>query len=318
MATTRRVDLKEATSAYITTVVDNYIDNLAPNTEYVTRPTLMRGKVRREPLLAEHGLSFVIEVKADSEQHTIVMDFGISSVAMPHNLSALDIDITRAETFFISHGHHDHIGSVGPILGSLPEPVDVVVHPDALIGNRIHKFPDGKEIPIPTLRKEVIEKTGCPIVLVTSPKLLANGYVATLTDIPRQTDFEKGMPTAYYKEDDKLYKDDIRDDQGLVIHIKDKGLVVITGCGHAGIINTILYAKEVTGVEEIFAVIGGFHLTGTMLEPVIPPTVEAMKQFSPNVIVPCHCTGWKAIHEFEKAFPANFSLNSVGAVVQLY
>jgi len=277
----------------------------------------MKGSVRREPLLAEHGLSFFIEVTTPDGRHVIVMDFGISAVAMPHNLAALGLNAAEAEAFFISHGHHDHIGAVGPILSSLPKPVQIVVHSEAFLGNRMHKLPDQSEIPIPTLQKESIAKHNCPIVAISSPILMADGYVLTLTSIPRRTDFEKGMPTAHYKKDGKIFKDDILDDQGLVINVKNKGLVVITGCGHAGIINTITYAQELTGINKICAAIGGYHLTGRDLEPIIPPTVNEMRRFAPELLAPSHCTGWKAMQEFERAFPDNFVLNSVGAKIIL-
>jgi 7,8-dihydropterin-6-yl-methyl-4-(beta-D-ribofuranosyl)aminobenzene 5'-phosphate synthase len=314
---TTTIKLREADKLIITTLVDNYIDNLLADTEHVQRPSLVKGGVRREPLLAEHGLSFFIEVLAGEEQHSIIMDFGISPKAMANNIAALDVDVSKAEAAFLSHGHHDHIGALREVLGSLPSPVEVFLHPLALSQNRIHVFPDGREVPIPTLRREAIEQSDCPIVEISEPHLLAGGLIGTLTGIPRKTAFEKGMPTAHYKIDGKITKDEIIDDQGLVINIKGKGLVVIAGCGHAGIINTINFARQVTGIEEIYAVVGGFHLTGPEFEPIIDITVESMKHYSPEVIIPCHCTGWTAMNAFEKTFPEQFALNSVGTKIVL-
>jgi len=311
------VDLQQAKSVSITTLVDNYSDVLLPSKEYVERAPLIKDGTRTKPLLAEHGLSFMIEVTDTIEHHIIIMDFGLSNIAMPHNMSVLEVDVEKVEAFVISHGHHDHIGAIRDVLKALPKPVEVIVHPHAFLENRMHKFPDGKEVPIPSLRRELIEPSGCPIVQVLSPMVFANGYVATLTDIPRVTNFEKGLPNTYYKQDGTFYKDEIKDDQGVVIHIRDKGLVVITGCGHSGIINTILYAQKITGVEKIYAVIGGFHLNGPYFEAIIPQTVEYMKRFSPKAIVPCHCTGWEAVSEFKRAFPNMAILNSVGTKIIL-
>ena len=315
--TSNKINLREADKVVITTLVDNYIDNLLATTEHVKRPSLMKDGVRRKPLLAEHGLSFFIEVFSGEEHHALIMDFGISPNAMPNNIQALGVDVDQAEAVFLSHGHHDHIGALKVVLGSLPKPLDVYLHPLALSQNRIHVFPDGKEIPIPTLQRESIEQSGCKIVEINQPQLLAGGLLGTLTSIPRKTPFEKGMPTAHYKVDGKITKDDILDDQGLVVNIKGKGLVVIAGCGHAGIINTLDFAQEITGVEKIYAAVGGFHLTGPEFEPIIDITVESMKKFSPEVIIPCHCTGWKAIHLFEKTFPEQFALNAVGTKIVL-
>lgn len=98
-------------------------------------------------------------------------------------------------------------------------------------------------------------------------------------------------PRPYYEKGGKIFKDDIMDDKGIVLDIKDKGLVVITGCGHSGIINTLRYAKSITGVDKIYCVMGGFHLSGNIGEGRIERTIKEMKKINPEVIVPCHCTG---------------------------
>jgi 7,8-dihydropterin-6-yl-methyl-4-(beta-D-ribofuranosyl)aminobenzene 5'-phosphate synthase len=104
----------------------------------------------------------------------------------------------------------------------------------------------------------------------------------------------------------------VHDDQAVIMNVKSKGLVVLTGCGHAGVVNTVAHAKNITGVNEIHAVIGGFHLTGPVFEPIIAPTVQALKEFNPSIIVPEHCTGWRAMHEIAREFPSAFVPNSVG------
>jgi 7,8-dihydropterin-6-yl-methyl-4-(beta-D-ribofuranosyl)aminobenzene 5'-phosphate synthase len=96
------------------------------------------------------------------------------------------------------------------------------------------------------------------------------------------------------------------------MHVKDKGLVILTGCGHAGAINTIRHAQELTGIQKVYAVLGGFHLTGALFEPIIPPTIAALKELNPKLIVPAHCTGWKATHALARELPEAFVPNSVG------
>ena len=115
------------------------------------------------------------------------------------------------------------------------------------------------------------------------------------------------------EKDGKLEKDPILDDQALFVHVKGEGLVVVGGCSHAGIVNTVLYGKKVTGAQTVQAVLGGFHLAGPLFEPIIGDTLEALKAMDPKVVVPMHCTGWKAIRRFEEAFPGVFILNSVGS-----
>ena len=316
--TQNSIVLNKATKASITTIIDNYTETLLPSNERVERAPLTKGNVRRSPLLAEHGFSVLVKVLGDSTPHTVLMDFGVSTIGVPHNINILEIDLDKIEAFVISHGHHDHVGAITEVLGTLSKkPRPVVVHPDAFMNTRFHKFTDGKEVPIPCLRKGVIEETGNKTIDGTSPVLLASDYILALGEIPRVNDFEKGMPSAYYEKGGKIYKDHIMDDKGIVLDIKDKGLVVITGCGHSGIINTLRHAQRVTGVERIYSVIGGFHLIGNIGEAIIKRTIEEMKKIDPEVIVPCHCTGLRAIHEFERAFPEAFVLNASGTTIHL-
>ena len=313
-----KIDLRKATGATITTIIDNYIDVLLPSSDRVKRAPVVRRNVRMPPLLAEHGLSVLLEVFGNSEAHSILMDFGISRIGVPHNLKVLEIDLDKIEAFVISHGHHDHVGAIVEVLSPLSrKPRPVVVHPDAFISTRFRTLPDGKKVPIPGLKKGIIEGTENEVIDGRSPVLLASDYVLALGEIPRITDFEKGMPTAFYEQGGEIHRDLIMDDKGIVLHIRDRGLVVISGGAHAGIINTVRHAQKTTGVEEIFCIMGGLHLSGPSGEHVAKRTVEEMKKFSPEIIVPCHCTGLRAIHEFEKAFPKAFVLNASGTKINL-
>ncbi|MPM63708.1 hypothetical protein SDC9_110590 [bioreactor metagenome] len=141
---------------------------------------------------------------------------------------------------------------------------------------------------------------------------MANGFIHTTGEIERKIPFEKGFPWAEAKINGKWVTDPFLDDQGLVIKLKDKGLVVISGCAHAGIINTVEHAKKITGTDRVHAVMGGFHLTGQIFDPIIQPTIAEMKRIGPDYVVPMHCTGWKAINQFAEEMPEQFLLNTVG------
>lgn len=145
----------------------------------------------------------------------------------------------------------------------------------------------------------------------TSPMLLISGQ------IPRVTSYEIGFPLQY-KEDlitgDLMPDPLVKDDQAIVANIKNKGLVVISGCAHAGIINTIRYAKHLTGIDKVFAIVGGFHLTGGKIyEEAIEPTISELKKIDPDYLVPCHCTGWKATNRIIQEFPHKFLQSTVCA-----
>jgi 7,8-dihydropterin-6-yl-methyl-4-(beta-D-ribofuranosyl)aminobenzene 5'-phosphate synthase len=136
--------------------------------------------------------------------------------------------------------------------------------------------------------------------------------VLFLGEIPRQTDFEKGFPIAHYQKDGKEFWDAIEDDTSIVMNLQDKGLVILSGCAHAGIVNTVRYAMDVTGIDKIHAVMGGFHLAGPLFEPIIDRTTEEIKKLHPDYVIPTHCTGRKAIMALEKAMPEQFILNMSG------
>ena len=148
-----------------------------------------------------------------------------------------------------------------------------------------------------------------------SPSLLVTG------EIPRKTSFEKGFPFQYVENqsgnETRLIPDPlVRDDQAIVVNVKDKGLVILTACGHSGIVNTISYAKKVTKTDKVHAVLGGFHLPadGGIFEEAIEPTLKELEKIDPDYIVPCHCTGWKAANRIIETMPEKYLQSSVGTI----
>jgi 7,8-dihydropterin-6-yl-methyl-4-(beta-D-ribofuranosyl)aminobenzene 5'-phosphate synthase len=109
----------------------------------------------------------------------------------------------------------------------------------------------------------------------------------------------------------------ILDDQALVVRLRDRGLVILSGCGHAGIVNTVRFARKLTGTDAVAAIIGGFHLSGPMFEPMIEPTIDALADLSPALVVPAHCTGWRAVHRLAARLPHAFVMSTVGTTVGL-
>ena len=161
-------------------------------------------------------------------------------------------------------------------------------------------------------RADLIE-AGYYLVEKQSPSLWIKDRILVTGEIPRTNDFEKGFPNHYSEIDGNMENDPlIKDDQAIVLNIKDKGLVVITGCAHAGIINIIKYAKELSGEDRIYGLIGGMHLTGGVFEPLIPRTIDELELLKPRFIIPCHCSGLKAVTEIAKNMPNAFIQNSVG------
>ncbi|MBW2610276.1 MAG: MBL fold metallo-hydrolase [Deltaproteobacteria bacterium] len=299
----------------IVTLMDNYVDVLLESSEVVTRPPVTNNReISTNTLQAEHGLSLLVTVHEGEENHSVLLDTGYSRIGVPRNLEWLEIDPKWIETVVLSHGHMDHTGSLYDIFDCLDRPVPIVVHPEAFHAPRYLDMDGGQKMFFPcTLKRDDMADRGIEIIESEGPLLIANDMILVSGEVERTTPFEKGMPNAFLERNGKEEKDLIRDDQCLVVHLKDKGLVVISGCAHTGIVNTILYAKKITGVEKIHTVIGGFHLSGRAFEPIIEKTIEALKELDLKVIVPMHCTGWKAINRMSEAFPLSFVLNSVGS-----
>jgi 7,8-dihydropterin-6-yl-methyl-4-(beta-D-ribofuranosyl)aminobenzene 5'-phosphate synthase len=153
---------------------------------------------------------------------------------------------------------------------------------------------------------------GVKVVETKEPYALLDGQVLFLGEVPRRTEFERGMPNARYDEDGEERWDPIEDDTGIAACIKGKGLVVLSGCSHSGIVNTVNHARAVTGVDAVHAVMGGFHLTGPTLAAVVEPTTQALQSIAPRYVVPCHCTGRAATMHIEKEMPEQFVLNMAG------
>jgi 7,8-dihydropterin-6-yl-methyl-4-(beta-D-ribofuranosyl)aminobenzene 5'-phosphate synthase len=303
------LNLREADKLEVTILVDNYSDILLlKSTEVVKRP----GFPPPNAPLAEHGLSCLLKVYSGSEQHLVILDAGIAATSLFHNAGLLKEDLSQVESVVLSHGHYDHFGGLPELLKRVPKGTSLVLHPQAFLQRRLNIPSFERPVEMPMLDKKTLKEAGVALHEVEGASTLASDLVLVTGEVERITDFEKGFPWAEAKINDHWAIDPFYDDQGVAVQVKDKGLVVIGGCSHAGIINTVKQAQEITGTEAVYAVLGGFHLTGPIFDPIIGPTIEEMKKIAPEYVVPMHCTGWKAINQFAKEMPKQFLLNSVG------
>jgi len=301
--------IRHADRFAVTILVDNYTDLLMmAGSDVVRRPMLAPPAAP----LAEHGLACLLEVSAGDERHVLLLDTGISSACLRHNVDVLGVDLSQVETVVLSHGHFDHFGGLVDILATLRRGVPVVLHPDAFLERRIRIPGVDRIIELPRLQRETLEQTGAVIDARSQASTLASDLVLVTGAVARTTDFEVGFPLAEAKIGGEWSADPFCDDQGVVVNVKGRGLVVIGGCSHAGIINTTRYAQDITGGERVHAVLGGFHLSGPLFEAAVAPTIEAMKSLAPDYVVPMHCTGCTAIERFAEAMPAQFVRNTVG------
>ena len=192
----------------------------------------------------------------------------------------------------------------------------MLIHPEFWARRRL-AIP-GEPFELPTTSRRALEDAGFGIIEQRQPSFLYDRSVLITGEVDRVTGFEKGFPIHQAWRGGSWEPDPlILDDQALIVHVAGRGLVVLTGCGHAGIVNICRYAQRLTGVEKLHAVIGGFHLTGPLFEPVIGDTVRALEQLAPEVIVPSPCTGWKSTHGIARRMPGAFIQNSVGTTFHL-
>ncbi len=298
----------------ILTLQDNYIEMTAmDNSAVVTRAMPLKDGEIRSSILAEHGFSAIVKTTIGDKTKTMLFDFGFSENGAAQNAATLGVDMTQVEAVALSHGHSDHTGGMEKLTAMIGKrDIPFVVHPSVFVSPRYLKFGEDFKINFPKLTREMVKQAGLSLVESDKPYPLLENTVLFLGEITKQTDFEKGWPIVHCQKDGKEVWDAIEDDTSIVMNLKDKGLVIISGCAHAGIVNTVRYAMAVTGIDKVHAIMGGFHLAGPFFEPIIDRTTEELKKINPAFIIPTHCTGRKAIMAMEKQMPDQFILNMAG------
>lgn len=317
----------------MTILMDNVTDPLLPDQGPVTRPSWRKALSEQAPhvpagvaiasavpdaLIAEPGFSALLRVEKNGRERTLLFDTGVSPTGMVENMRRLGLSLRDVEVIVLSHGHWDHVTGmegVAKTLGSAGLPV--LIHPEFWSRRRI-RFPGGDPVDLPSTSRSALEGAGFEIVEERHPSFLLDGSVLITGEVDRTTGFETGFEGHEAFRDGGWQPDPlILDDQALILRIPERGLVVLTGCGHAGIVNTVRFARKLTGEQKVAAIIGGFHLSGPMYEPIIGPTVQAFDELSPSLLLPAHCTGWKAVHQLAARFPEAFVQCTVGTTIEL-
>jgi 7,8-dihydropterin-6-yl-methyl-4-(beta-D-ribofuranosyl)aminobenzene 5'-phosphate synthase len=271
--------------------------------------TLSENTAWQTGVLAEWGLSVLIE----KDGRGILLDTG-ETISAAQNAETLGIDPAIIDTIVLSHGHFDHTGGLPHLLAKIGHEVTIIAHPDIWVPKYSRKEgrPD-KYIGIPYERRE-LEALGAKFKLTSEPVKIDEDILTT-GEVPMSTDFESIDPALWVKTGSGWQPDPVLDDQGIVIKTP-QGLVVMPGCAHRGLINTLYQAQKITGVKKIYLVVGGAHLI-TATDEQIWQTISALNEMGVQKLATCHCTGLQANILLSQTFGKNFILNSTGTIINL-
>jgi 7,8-dihydropterin-6-yl-methyl-4-(beta-D-ribofuranosyl)aminobenzene 5'-phosphate synthase len=270
--------------------------------------TTLSENTANQGYLAEWGLSILVEVDA----MRILMDTGFSFSAV-YNAQLMGIDLSKIDCIVLSHGHADHTGGLRHVLRITGE-VEVIAHPDLWDDKHVQRSGEPLEYNgIPFVRSE-LESRGARFNLVKESVHITE-HAMTTGEVPMVSGYEEVESNLFIRKGEKLYPDTLADDLALIIDT-DFGLVVILGCAHRGIINTLRHAQNLTGKKLVYAVIGGTHLYRASEERV-GRTIADLKKIGVKRLGVSHCTGFYASARLAQEFGDTFFLNNAGTELKL-
>jgi 7,8-dihydropterin-6-yl-methyl-4-(beta-D-ribofuranosyl)aminobenzene 5'-phosphate synthase len=309
-------NLKTVDSLEVTVLVDNVVDPLS---------TLPKGVVGEHAVLrtkgmktlsghvrccANHGLSLVITARIGSDIQILLFDGGPEAYTISRNGDRLRTPFGEVGGIVLSHGHWDHAGGIPEAVRLIVsmnggKPVPFHVNPGMFL-TRGMRWGSDAVVPAESVMDPVLlERRGATVVNSPEARVLMEQTFYLSGEIPRVTPYERGLPPhVKLSQDGRSWEPDplILDERYVAVHVKGKGIVVFTACSHAGVINVLKDARNMFGDVPLYAVMGGFHLSGAEVEAIIPDTVRDFAAFGLKRIVPCHCTGWRALHALAQVY----------------
>jgi 7,8-dihydropterin-6-yl-methyl-4-(beta-D-ribofuranosyl)aminobenzene 5'-phosphate synthase len=271
--------------------------------------TLSENTVAANGFHAEWGVSLL----AQTDEGTVLLDTG-NGVSAIQNADRLGIDLAKIDKLVLSHSHSDHTGGLREFLTRRKKDIDVIAHPDIFALKYMRLKGERDRFSGIPFRREELESRGARFCLSAEPVQITDNILTT-GEVPKVTDFERVVETAFRREGTELVPDDIRDDQSVVLKTK-LGLVVLLGCAHRGVVNHLLHAQKITGEKKIHTVVGGCHLFNAKKEQV-DATIAALKELDVQQLGVSHCTGLKPAFAMMEAFGERFFFNNAGRVTAM-
>lgn len=319
------ISLTPVDEVRITVLIDNTFDGLLEGSATIRRPAMGAGPVDAPVfeggstpagLRAEHGFSAMVTVRRGNHEATVLFDAGLSPDGVVTNADRLGVDLSASQAVVLSHGHFDHAGGLLNLLDRRSD-TPVVLHPEAWTTRRL--VLGDNVVEMPKLSRKALNREGVEIIERREPSLLVEDMILVTGEVDRTTEYELGMPPPHQRWTGSEWVHDplVADDQALIVHLRGQGLVVLTGCGHAGAINILRHARRLTRVDQVHALVGGLHLGGPAFEKIIPRTVADLVELQPEVLLPGHCTGWRANHALAAALPRAWAPSSSGTTCVL-
>ncbi|MGQ9720884.1 MAG: MBL fold metallo-hydrolase [Candidatus Jordarchaeum sp.] len=285
---------------------------------------------------AEHGLAMLFEVKKGENVHTFLLDAGGILGTIANNMKFLQIDFSKIEKFVLSHGHFDHFGGLNHIIGQFSPGTEIIVAKNAfypkwalmgdLMGKQIEVNmlkleqlqKEQKIRQLPGLNKEMlseqIKSKNLKLVETSNPVHLAPGvWTSGEIETPLKEELTTGL---YLQKNGEIFFDDFRDEISIFIKVKNKGLVILTGCGHTGIMNTVKMAQKLSGINKVYALIGGYHMNWAS-KGRINKTIKFLKELKPEILCAMHCSGFGFTARLMNDIPESSVLGIVGTSFDL-
>lgn len=321
--------MRAVDSLQVVFLVDNTTDSLSSTPRFVETEFASHRR-RKMPWLsgkclccAAHGLSCLITARSETASRTLLFDTGPDEVVFERNATRLGVPLGNVEALVLSHGHWDHGGAMPRALQMIAMsggvmPVPTFMHPD-MFALRATKGHDGHMRPMELVPSaDVLRGNGAEVIITRDEQVLCGGAFYISDEIPRVTAFETGFPGQCRQSAEGGWEPDeiMPDERFVAAHVAGKGLAVFTACSHAGLVNVLSHAKARFPDIPLYAVFGGFHLSGPT-EAIIPATIAALAPFDLTLIAPGHCTGWRALTALVNAFGERVVPTAVGKTFTL-